>query len=61
MESNGFKTDGYHISAINRIDMKGGGLALTYGTNVTVTKVAQKKNIDPLSQCTGGSTLEIRL
>ena len=42
MESNGFKKDGYQISVINKIGMKGGGLALIYGKNVTVTKVDQK-------------------
>ena len=44
MESNGFKKDGYQISKINRIDKKGGGHALIYGKNVTVTKVDQKQH-----------------
>ena len=36
MESNGFKKDGYQISVINRIGMKGYGLALISGKNVTI-------------------------
>ena len=44
MESNGFKKDGYQISAINKIGKKEGGLALIYGKNVTVKKVDQKQH-----------------
>ena len=44
MESNGFKKDGYQISAINRIGKKGVGLVHIYGKNVTVTKVDQKQH-----------------
>ena len=60
VESNGLKKDGYQISAINRIGMKGCGLALIYGKNVTLTVVDQKQHRS-LSEHTGGSPLELRL
>ena len=41
MESYGFIKDGYQISVINRIGKKGGGHALKYRSNITVTKVDQ--------------------
>ena len=44
MESNGFIKDGYQISAINRTGRKGGGLALIYRSNITVTKVDQNQH-----------------
>ena len=44
MKSNGFKKDGYQISVINRIGKNGGGLALIYGKNVTITNVDQKQH-----------------
>ena len=43
MELNGFVKDGYQISAINRVGKKGGGLALIYRSNITVTKMEQKQ------------------
>ena len=43
MELNGFVKDGYQISAINRVGKKGGGLALIYRSNITVTKMDQKQ------------------
>ena len=42
MESNGFVKDGYQISAVNRIDKKGGGIALTHRSNINVIKVDHK-------------------
>ena len=44
IESNGLEKDVYQSSLINRIGMKGGGLALIYGKNVTFTKVDQKQH-----------------
>ena len=49
MVSNGFQKDGYHISAVDRISKKGGGLALIYGKNVTIIKVDQKQHRTPES------------
>ena len=41
MELNRFVKDGYQITAINRVSKKGGGLALIYRINNTVTKMDQ--------------------
>ena len=43
LESNGLVKDGYQISVRNRDDMKGGVLALIYGSKITATEIAQRK------------------
>ena len=44
MESNGVVKDDYHISAVNRIGKKGGGIALIHRSNINVIKVDQKQH-----------------
>ena len=42
-ESNSLLKDGHQISVRNRDGKKGGGLALIYGSNITTTEIAQRK------------------
>ena len=42
-ESNGLVKDGYQISVRNREGKRGGGLAIIYRDNITVTEITQQK------------------
>ena len=63
LESNELVKDGYQINVRNREGKRGGGLAIIYRDNITVTEITQKKQrsfeVTHWKTTIGNSTLNI--